>query len=310
MRDSLYDKTAAPRVTVIVLNWNGCDDTLECVEALRKLSYPNYNIVIIDNGSTDGSEEIFRKKFPELTVLRSDVNLGFAGGSNMGLRYALKSDADYVLLLNNDTVTAPDFISELVRVAESDSRIGMLSSKIYFYDRPGIIWYAGASFHTGVGWGRLRGYNTPDNGQFNTVEETERASGCSLLATRELCEKVGLLDEKYFCYCEDLDWGLRARRAGFRIMYVPSSKVWHKVSKSTGGNRKAIPLYYSVRNTLRCLDMNDPVPFMLRYFRYSVVLGINFLSIFTMGVPKILGIRRICRGAGDFFHCRYGEFKE
>ena len=297
------------KVFVIVLNWNGYRDTIECVESLKGVDYPGLETVIIENGSTDGSEEILRKRFPGLTVLQTGGNLGFAGGSNVGLKYALDSGADYVVLLNNDTTVDPSFVKELVRVAQTDERIGLLSSKVYFYGEPDVLWYAGATFNQWLGWGRLRGYGQRDDGRFDAAGETNRASGCALMLTRRFCESVGLFDEEYFCYCEDLDLGIRAKRAGFKVMYVPASKVWHKESKSTGGATAAVSLYYTVRNTLRCVDKNSPLPFVLRVARYASVLTISLLSLFTMKTPKIQGAKRIYRGARDYFQHRLGEFR-
>lgn len=299
-----------PKVSVIVLNWNGYKDTIECVESLKKVTYPKCDILIVDNGSTNASEEILRRKFPELTLIQTGSNLGFTGGCNAGIREALRRGADYIILLNNDTVVDPDFAGELVKVAESDKKIGMLCSKIYFYDKSDVIWYAGAYFNTWLGWGRHRGYNQPDTGQFDRVEETGRPTGCSLMVTREFCEQVGLLDEEYFCYCEDSDWGMRAQKAGFKVMYVPTSKVWHKTSSSSGGSTTAISLYYTVRNTFRCIDKNNPLPVPLRYLRYLSIVSISLLSLITMKVPKALGIKRIYQGTRDYFRGRVGELNK
>ncbi|MBI5888328.1 MAG: glycosyltransferase family 2 protein [Deltaproteobacteria bacterium] len=298
------------KVAIIVLNWNGHKDTIECVESLKKTTYPDYEILIVDNGSSDGSEAILRKKFPELKLIQTGKNLGFAGGENIGIREALAKGADYVLLLNNDTTVDPDFAGELVKAASLNPRAGILCSKVYLLSRPGIIWYAGASFHPWLGWGRHRGYGRKDAGQFDRTEETPRACGCSLMATREFCEKAGLLDEKYFCYCEDTDWGMRARKAGFKVLYVPASKVWHKVAQSTGGPATSMSLYYFVRNSLRCVDRNAPLPFPLKQARYFSILLTNLMGLVTMNAPKMLGIKRIYQGFRDYFKGKFGEFKD
>lgn len=298
-----------PKVSIIILNWNGGKDTLECVESVEKITYPNYEVVIVDNGSTDGSWEMLKSRFHGHTLMRMEENLGFTGGANAGIKKALASGAEYVLLLNNDTVVDTEFVGELVKVAEKDNGIGALCSKIYFYDRPGTIQYAGAWFNAWLGWGRLRGYNQHDDGQFDVLEETERPTGCSMMVTKEFCEKVGLLDEEYFSYAEDMDWGMRAGKAGFKIMYVPVSRVWHKESKSTGGAVTAVSLYYSVRNILRYVDKNSPLPFGLRFLRYLSILMINLSSLFSMRIPKTLGVRRIYQGFRDYFQGNFGEFK-
>jgi GT2 family glycosyltransferase len=295
-------------VSTIVLNWNGYEDTIECVASLQKLAYPELSITIIDNGSTDGSEVILKERFPDIPVIQTGRNLGYAGGVNAGLRHALKTDAEYFLILNNDTVVDPRAVDELINVARSDGRIGMLSSKIYFHDRPDTLWYAGATYNPWLGWGRHRGYNEVDVGQYDTVEETERPSGCAMMVSREFCDRVGLLDEKFFSYGEEVDWSLRGKKAGYKVMYVPGSKVWHKVSSSTGGTKTCLYLYYSVRNTLMCVDKNAPLPWGIRHLRYSVVTLIFVLSLFTMKVPKKRGVARIYQGVRDYFRGHMGAF--
>jgi len=300
----------SPKVSIIVLNWNGYRDTVECVNSLGKVAYSNCEIVIVDNGSTDGSEEILRKSFPDIKIIQTGRNLGFTGGNNVGIRHALTNGADYVILLNNDTIVDRAFAGELVKAAETDKSIGLFCSKIYFYDRPDVFWYAGASFHPWLGWGRHRGFNKRDVGQYDRIEGTERPTGCALMATRELCEKIGLLREEYFCYCEDLDWGMRARDAGYKIVYVPASKVWHKVSRSTGGGSTGISLYYYTRNMLKCLDENKPLPFPLRQARYCTFLAAALLGLFTQDLPKGIGVSQIWGGASDYFQGRFGELKK
>lgn len=298
-----------PKVSIIVLNWNGCSHTIECIESLKGLNYSNYEILIVDNGSTDRSEEILRKKFPELSFIQTGTNLGFAGGANTGIRHALKGGTEYIILLNNDTIVAQDFAGELIKAAEKDKKAGILCSKIFFYDNPKTIWYAGAYYNQWLGWGRHKGYKLHDNVQYDKEKETGRPCGCSMMVTREFCEKVGLLDEEYFCYCEDLDWGMRAKASGFRVIYVPTSKVWHKVSKSTGGYGNAKSLYYNVRNTLRCLDKNRPLPFFPRSLRSTAVIITSVLSLFTMSVPKITGLKHIRRGVRDYRQDKFGSFE-
>ncbi|MBI5885219.1 MAG: glycosyltransferase family 2 protein [Deltaproteobacteria bacterium] len=295
---------------IIVLNWNGVDDTIECIQSLKKMTYRDYAILLVDNASTDGSVAVLSKKFPEIKIIEAHKNLGFAGGANLGMRHALSAGAQYLILLNNDTVVAPDFAGELVKAAENDKKAGILSSKVYFYDRPGVLWYAGASFNRWLGWGRHRGFGSMDIGQFDRLEPTGRPCGCALLATREFCEKAGLLEEEYFCYCEDMEWGMRAGNLGYATLFVPSSKVWHKVSRSTGGPATAKALYYSVRNTLKCLDTDAPLPFGLRHIRILLVLVISILSLFTMNIPKVLGLKRIFHGVMDYLEGKFGELVE
>ncbi len=296
-----------PHVYIVVLNWNGFQDTVECLESCRKLTYPRVRLLVVDNGSTDGSETRLRERMPDVEILQTGKNLGFAAGNNAGIRLALERGADFVLLLNNDTVVAPDFVDALVDAAGSDPRIGMLTSKIYYFDAPDVLWYAGAYMIEWLGWGKHRGTGERDVGQFDTLEETNRPTACSLMVTRAACETIGLLASEYFCYCEDLDWGMRARSAGFKVVYVPNSRVWHKVSRSTGGSRSGVSLYYYVRNVLLCLDRNRPRPQPLKLIRHLVVLGSAFAGLFTMRIPKRIGAALVWRGVRDYFAGNFGE---
>lgn len=298
---------AAPSVHVVVLNWNGLADTIACLESCRRITYANLRLLVVDNGSTDGSEAALRARFPDVELLQTGANLGFAGGNDVGIRHALARGADWVLLLNNDTVVAPDFVDGLVDTARTDPRIGMLSSKIYYFDPSDVLWYAGASMNPWLGYGRHRGEGQRDRGQFDAVEDTARPTGCSLLVSRAVCERVGLLAEEYFCYCEDLDWGLRTRSAGFRVVYAPASRVWHKVSRATGGARSGVSLYYYVRNLLLCLDRNRPLVLPLRLVRYGAILGAAVLGLFTGRIRKGAGLRYVWWGAVDYFAGRLGE---
>ena len=295
-----------PMVFIIVLNWNSHKDTIECIMSINSISYPNYKIILVDNGSTDGSEALLRERFPDIEFIQTGSNLGFTGGNNAGIRHALKKGADYIVLLNNDTIVDKDFVTALVAVAGTDRSIGMLCSKIYFYDKPDVLWYAGASFHPWLGWGRHRGYNVPDRGQYDAVEETPRPTGCALMVTRHLCESIALLRDEFFCYAEDIDWGMRAASHNLKIMYVPGSRVWHKVSISTGGQSSGLSLYYSTRNILLCLDTNKPLSFPFRHMRYVTVLSAALVSLFTHKVPMAVGFKQIYRGASHYFQGKFG----
>jgi len=293
-------------VYVVILNWNGHADTIECVKSCLKTSYPRTRVVVVDNGSSDKSEQLLRTAFPEIDVIQTGANLGFAGGNNVGIRHALANAADYVLLLNNDTIVDPDFITPLVAAATSDLEAGILCSKIFFHDTPNVIWFAGASFFPTIGWGRHRGEGQIDHGQFDQPGETGRPTGCAMMVTRKLCETTGLLREEMFCYAEDLDWGLRARTAGSKVLYVPTSKVWHKVTRATGGVASPLSQYYTIRNTLLCLDLNAPLPLPLRGLRYVTAIAPGVIGAIKQRGPKLARLRAIAKGVWDYCQNRYG----
>ncbi|MBW4054019.1 MAG: glycosyltransferase family 2 protein [Proteobacteria bacterium] len=246
-------------VYIILLNWNGWKDTIKCVESCRKLTYPNFRILIVDNGSTDGSETILRERFPEIKFIQAGANLGFAGGNNVGFRYALEHGADLVWLLNNDTTVDADALSAMVQITEGDKTVGMVGSKIVYYDNPQLIWFAGAVLDPQKAYHPYhRGLNEEDRGQYNDVCETGYVTGCSLLARKEMMDAVGLLDDGLFLYFEDADWSARAKTALWKLMYCPDSLVYHKVSLSVGGAASPALLYYTARNRLYFVTRNFP----------------------------------------------------
>ena len=244
-----------PRVAIIILNWNGLRDTIACLESLSRLDYPHYQVVVVDNGSTDGSVEAIQGRFPEATLIENGENLGFTGGNNVGLRYALTQGADYALLLNNDTEVAPDFLSRLVQAAEADPRIGVAGPTLYYYARPDLIWSAGGAIDWRHGQTRMVGLNEPESGQFGTApREVDFVTGCALLIKRAVMERVGLLDERFFAYYEEAEWCVRAQRAGFRVVNVPMAKVWHKIPLDARDHSPLVH-YYMTRNRLLFLKV-------------------------------------------------------
>lgn len=243
-----------PKVFIIVLNWNGWRDTIECLESLQKVDYPNCEVLVIDNGSADDSAERIKGFLNSpANKLRAAVydlqfNLGFAGGNNFGIKFALESGADYVLLLNNDTTVAPDFLTKLIEVGESGKEIGVLGPVIYFFDEPRRIWFGGSRINRlrnkaiHLHYGEMRDLGTK-------FFETDYITGCALLIKKEVVDKIGPMTEDYFLYYEDADWNLRARKAGYKIVLAPAAKIWHKISAST---KEFSPnyIYYHVRNGL------------------------------------------------------------
>jgi GT2 family glycosyltransferase len=225
-----------PLVYIIVLTWNGKKDTLECLSSLKQLVYPNYRVLVVDNASVDGSTEQVKSQFPDVELIVNKDNFRFAGGNNVGIEYALSKNADYILLLNNDTIVDPNFITELVTTAESDSQIGIVGPKMYYYTDPKRIWYAGGKIEWWKGWISHIGIREIDNEQYCQTKETDFISGCCVLVKREVVETIGILDTAYYIYGEDVDWCIRAFRAGYRLMFEPRAKIWHKLSVSTGGH--------------------------------------------------------------------------
>jgi GT2 family glycosyltransferase len=244
---------AYPHVSIIILNWNRKDDTISCLHSIEKVNYPNLSVILVDNASSDGTVEAVKEKFPSVKTISNPRNLRFAGGNNVGIEYALVNKADFVLLLNNDTEVEPDFLSELVRFAENDSHTGIVGPKIYYYYDKKRIWFAGGKVDYWKGWISHIGIREMDHGQYDAAREVDYITGCCMLVRREVIEKIGKLDESYFIYGEDSDWCLRASRAGYRLAYVPSSVIWHKVSASSGGNLSWFKNWNKLKSQLRLM---------------------------------------------------------
>lgn len=296
-----------PLTYIIVLTWNGWEDTEECLKSLNLVLEEGIRAVVVDNGSTDGTPEKVRSQFPGIEVVENGSNLGFPAGNNVGIRKALDEGASYVILLNNDTVVDRDFARELEAAAGRDPRIGLVTSKIFYNDRPNVIWFAGGDFSTWTGRSTHAGFGESDRGQFDTVEDIGRPCGCSLLATRAFIENVGLMDEDLFLYGEEIEWVLRARRQGYRCVLAPRSKVWHKVSSGSGGARSGNNLYYYIRNMLYILNKHAPCRTrLLAQARKLLVSVVVTLSMFTMGTDKRNGFRNILLGVRDYRLGRMG----
>ena len=252
----------APEIGVVLLNWNQYDDTVDCLRSLYGMDYPNFRVILLDNGSSDGSGEKIEGLFPRVEMLYSSVNLGFDGGNNLGIMRALNMGCDYVLLLNNDTVLDPALLKELIEVAATDPKIGILGPKIYYYDEPDVLWWAGCSLNispNGMFSFSQEGNCQKDVGQFDEVVDVDGAIGCAMLIRREVIEKIGLLDERFFIYHEEHDYALRAISKGFRIVFVPRALLWHKVSKAMGGVHSVSQCHLWSRNWLLLMRNHTPL---------------------------------------------------
>jgi hypothetical protein len=239
-----------PKVSIIVLNYNGREDTLACLRSLEHLTYSNVQVIMVDNASGDGTAEAVRASHPDVVVIETGANLGFTGGNNVGIRRALEDGADYIMLLNNDTIVAPDCIDVMVEVMENDPAVGVTGPMIYYYSAPETIWSAGGEIDWSRGTTRMIGVNEEDKSQYGlSPRPVDFVTGCALLVQRDVWEKVGLLDDKFFMYYEETEWCVRAARAGYKIMLVPGAMLWHKISIEARATSPRT-YYYMTRNRL------------------------------------------------------------
>jgi GT2 family glycosyltransferase len=293
-------------VHIITLNWNNEGDTIECVKSLEKIDYGNYKIIVVDNGSSDESVFKIKKQFPEIKIIKNKNNLGFAGGNNIGIKYAINNEADYVLLINNDTTVEKDFLNKLVEAGEADEKAGILGSKICYYDEPKIIWSAGGDINWLKNKGAHIGLDEIDNGQYDKTKEVNYLTGCCVLIKREVIEKIGALSEDYFLYYEDTDFTLRAKNAGYKSVYVPSSKIYHKVSRSTKPGSSSY-IYYHTRNGLAMAKRNGS-------FLNKIILYPYCLYLFLKQIIKIIFMPKkrnwtyaVLKGEKDFLFGKMGK---
>jgi GT2 family glycosyltransferase len=246
-----------PKIIVILLNWNGKKDTLECLGSLQKVSSPRFTTIVIDNGSTDDSVNTIRAQFPQVPIFETKANLGFAGGNNIGIEWALRKKAEWILLLNNDTVVAPDFLDQFMKAAQEKPEAKILGAKIYRYNSQTID-------HLGGAWNPYlaefisRSSGTVDDGiHFEQMEPVEYVCGAALLMHRSVPETIGLLEPKFFLFWEETDFCTRALHQGFGVWTAPQAKVWHKVSSSFSGGKPHMH-YFWWRSRLLWLERNTP----------------------------------------------------
>ena len=273
----------APRVAAIVLNYNGRKITLEAIASLRRMTYPNCDILHVDNGSSDGSTAAVAEAFPEVRTVGVEDNIGPAGGLNLGMRAALDGGYDYLLFLNNDIEAAPEMLTELVQVAESLPDIACVGPKTYYYWDRQRLWSAGGLLRFRESATSERGMGEIDRGQYDRVEEVSYINGCAMLIKREPLREVGYWDPQFQLAGEDADLCMRLKQRGYRCFYTPRAVLWHMVSH-TAGSYVAKRTFGSGRSTAL---------FVRRYGR-----PVDWLSFFLfMGAALPLAfVRELFRG--------------
>jgi GT2 family glycosyltransferase len=299
-------RTSPAHVAVVVLSWNGRDETLACLGSLAGSDWPNTTTIVVDNGSDEELEPVVAERFPEAIVIRNETNLGFAGGMNTGTRKALELDADYVLLLNNDTDIGETMIRKLVEAAEQHPDAGIISPLDFYRDKPDTVSMIGIRFDP------RRGYNGPpmsrgerDRGQFRGVREVDASAGTAMLVPLPVVREVGLLDEDLFFYVEDVDWALRMRAAGKRIYAALEARLWHSQAASSGGEATPRVTYYMTRNIFVVTARHAPMRGPRAAIRHLEILGANFAH--ALKCPgRLAHVRAVFRAWRDYGRGRLG----
>lgn len=261
MDTAMLNEKPWPLVSVVVLNWNGADDTLACLDSLAALTYANFNVVLVDNGSSDASTTRLRAHaapYP-LTLIETGRNLGYAGGNNVGTRHALEHGADFVLVLNNDTTVAPDLLERLLDSAQRNPDAGVFSARILYFDEPTRVWFDGARWNPSNLQLEWPGQGEEESSLGTADHETDYACGAALFFRSGVARQIGLLDEAFFLVWEEVDWGFRAREAGWRNLVVPAARVWHKIGVSFGSESSPLRTYFSIRNELLWFSRHAPI---------------------------------------------------
>jgi len=306
---------STPKISFIIVNWNGWKDTLECLDSIAKINYPDYKVIVVDNGSIDESVQKLKdwlesnKSVMDYKLLINGYNAGFAGGNNVGVKYALEQKSDYILLLNNDTIVAPDFLDKLIETTESDEQYGIAGPKIYFESDKTRIWFGGGYF-SWFGGGRHLEYDTIDkNPDDRKTKEVDYMTGCCFLIRSEAIEKIGLMNENFFLYYEDTEWSLRAREQGYKIIYVPSSHIWHKVSRSTRPETNKKVFYYHLRNALLLSRLRAPKYILAGIYAWSVFCYLKQVLKMAFIPSERETAKMIMRGIEDFYKGKFGIYK-
>jgi len=307
--------SAQLKISIIILNWNGWPDTLECLDSLSKITYSNYDVIVIDNNSTNDSAEKIKnwiankKSAINYNLIINSYNAGFAGGNNLGIECAVKNKSDYILLLNNDTLVDPGFLEKLAKTGESDRSFGIIGPKIYYETDKNRIWFGGGYF-SWLGGGRHLDFNKIDGNPLDeTIKEVDFITGCALLIKREVVEKIGLMNEDFFIYYEDTEWSLRARKYGYKIIYAPVSHIWHKVSRSVKPKTNPTVHYYHIRNALLLSKLHAPKIILEFIYIWSAIKYFKQIVKIVFFPEKKEIAEMIMAGIEDFYAGKFGLYK-
>ena len=297
---------ADPRVACIILNTNRREDTLACLASLQASTYVNAFVLVLDCQSTDGSVAAVRSAYPSVQLIELTDNRGYAGNNNVGIRAALEQGAEWVFVLNEDTILAPDAIERLMEVARQDARIGILGPLVYHHDEPRVIQSAGGRL-TPTWDGYHLAQNEDDRGQFSVPHAVDWVSGCAILVRRQVIADLGAFDERFFIYWEETEWCVRAGQAGWTIVHVPAAKIWHK-GVQRDYRPKPTVTYYSTRNHLLMLSLRH-APVSARGAVWMQILR----TLVSWSVRPKWRVKREHRnamwhGVADYVFGRYGRW--
>ena len=294
-----------PKVAVILLNWNSFEHTANCIHSLRECNYPNFEIIVVDNGSVDGSGDLLKTNFPEIALIASPTNEGFAAGNNRGFKYAMEHQFAYAMMLNNDVFVEPDFLSQLVNYMELHPNAGAIQPKIFFNHDRKKIWNGGSYFLSWLGWTYSKRYMRRAGGLQNQFQQVDWITGCAFMTRTSVLKETGLLKESFFIYYEDVDLSFRIRSKGHQLIFHPQSVIYHiagsaNKTKVKGKEGYANPVvhYLNSRNHIWVLKL------WTKWYQWPstlITLFLYYLSImFYFAVRwRLVKLKSVIRGIYD-----------
>jgi GT2 family glycosyltransferase len=293
-----------PLVISVILNTNRRDDTLECLTSLQNSTYNNHRAIVLDNASTDGSVEAIQRAFPEVQIIRLQENLGYAGNNNVGIQAAIDQGAEWVFVLNEDTILAEDCLAELVAGASQHEHCGITGPMVYHYNEADVIQSAGG--HLSPLWESVHiGQNELDRGQYNAPRQVDWISGCAIMVRRAAIEQAGKIDERFFYYYEETEWCVRIARAGWEIWHIPQAKLWHK-----GVQRDYQPspnvTYYSTRNYLLLMKKHHAPSSIRMKASYQLIKRLISWTVRPKWRDKKAHRDALWQGMNDFWRQNWG----
>lgn len=286
--------------SIIILNWNGKKTTEECLNSLMPQLNKNFETILVDSASTDGSAKYLRRKFPKLKIIQSKKNLGYAGGNNLGVKNA---KGNYILILNNDVVLDKNFLKEIYK---NKNKADILGVKNYYYDKKDILWSVGSKINSLTMRASLIGNKEKDSGQYDKNFSPPQIVGSAMLINKKVIDKIGFLNDDYFAYCEETEWQTRALNNGFTVSWIPAAKLWHKVGFSTGGARSPVSSYYLTRN--RAYFIEKWAKYKLIAWSYWTVEVIARICYGVLIGKKEFSVMTY-RGVVDFLKRKSGKLK-
>lgn len=294
-----------PYIISVILNTNRREDTLACLASLAQNTYQHHKAIVLDNHSTDGSVGAIRAAFPEVEIIALAENHGYAGNNNVGIEAAIQQKADWVFVLNEDTILAPDCLAQLVAVAESDPRVGIVGPLVYHHDEPTVIQSAGGRLNRF--WdGSHIGQNEEDRGQFRAPQRVDWISGCAILLRRAAIEQAGMLDPRFFYYWEETEWCFRIGKQGWQVVHVPAAKLWHKGVQRDYRPKPAVT-YYNTRNRLLMLAKHHAPPSVWTYAWFQILRTLTSWTVKSKWRSKVEHRDAMWQGMLDFLRQRWGQ---